>query len=105
MNGLRCTRDKTGLGTWLPAPLDGDTELCLENNQSVDGDTGIILESDDGWSLKKHNHVTCLQKVNKAVWIGNHKYYLLPNPQPAFYYKMQAVQSREKSKSPGHWRK
>ena len=32
-----------GLWAWLPAPLDGDTELCLENNQSVDGDTGICL--------------------------------------------------------------
>ena len=30
---------------------DGDAELCLENNESVDGDTGTRLENDDGCSL------------------------------------------------------
>ena len=32
-----------GLKTWLPLPVDGDMELCLENSQSVDGDTKTSL--------------------------------------------------------------
>ena len=49
---------------------DGDTVLCLENNQKADGDTETRLENDDECSLKKQKHVTCLQKVNKQSSLG-----------------------------------
>ena len=48
-----------------PHSVNGDTGFCLENNQQADGDSGTRLENDDGCSLKKQKHVTCLQKVNK----------------------------------------
>ena len=53
-----------------PHSADGDTGLCLENNQSVDGDRGNCLENDDGCSLKKQKHKTCLQKVNEQSSFG-----------------------------------
>ena len=55
----------TGLETWLPVPVDVDTEFCLENNQSVDGDAEFFLKMTMDVAKKKKKHKTCLQKVNK----------------------------------------
>ena len=46
-----------------PHSADGDTGLCLENNLSVERDTGNT--GNDGCSLKKKKHETCFQNVNK----------------------------------------